>query len=174
MFRPSVDNFDAAIVLGAMIRPDGSPSPALTRRVARGIELVRQGRVEHLLMSGGAVRHPTPEAHVMRDMALAEGIAPGRVVVEDQSHNTIGNAVLSRPLVKARGWTRLLVITDACHLPRALYIFHRFGLAVHPAAALPAHRPGWEWYGAWGREILALPWTILRVERAKIMERVIR
>ena len=29
-----VDRFDAAIVLGALVRPDGSPSPALARRVA--------------------------------------------------------------------------------------------------------------------------------------------
>lgn len=163
-----VDRFDAAIVLGAMIRPDGSPSPALARRVAHGVALARSGVVEHLLMTGGAVRHPTPEAHLMRDMALAAGIAPERVVVEDRSRNTIGNAALSRPLIEARGWRRLLVVTDACHIPRSLYVFFRLGMRVRPAAVWPAGRPAPEWWAAWPREAAALPWTVIRVEAARL------
>ena len=64
------DTYDAAIILGAMVRPDGSPSPALRRRVEHGVSLVQTGKVGYLLMSGGAVRHPVPEAEVMRNLAL--------------------------------------------------------------------------------------------------------
>lgn len=169
---PSVDSpqapFDAAIVLGAMVRPDGSPSPALARRVAHGVGLARAGRVGHLVMSGGPVAHAVPEAHVMRDLALAAGIEAGRVVVEDRSRNTIGNALHCRPLAAERGWRRLLVVTDACHMARSLYIFHRLGLKVRPAPAWPGGVPGAEWYAAWLREVLALPWTMIRVERLKL------
>ncbi|EME71364.1 hypothetical protein H261_03108 [Paramagnetospirillum caucaseum] len=168
---PPVDRFDAAIVLGAMVRPNGSPSPALARRVAHGVRLAQQGRVDHLVMSGGAVRHPTPEAHVMRGLALAAGMAAERLHVEDASLNTIGNALLSRRLVEERGWRRLLVVTDACHMARSLYVFHRLGLAVRPAPAWPETGPGAEWYIAWLREALALPWTIIRVERLKFTRR---
>lgn len=167
MSPASVDSFDAAIILGAMVLPDGSPSPALARRVGLGVELARSGRVGHLLMSGGPVRHPVPEAHVMRGMALESGIASERLHVEDASVNTIGNARLSRPLIEERGWRRLLVVTDACHMARSLYIFHRFGLPVRPAPAWPGASPSWEWYAAWVREAFALPWTVIRVERAK-------
>lgn len=162
--RP-VDSFDAAIVLGAMVRPDGSPSPALVRRVAHGVRLVEEGRVGHLLMSGGAVRHTVPEAHVMRDLALAAGVAADRLHVEDTSLNTIGNALRSRAIMKERGWHRLLVVTDACHMMRSLYTFHRLGLKVHPAPVWPKTAPRPEWYIAWLREAFALPWTIIRVER---------
>jgi len=168
MSAASVDTYDAAIVLGAMVRPDGSPSPALARRVEHGVRLVRQGRADNLLMSGGAVRHPIPEAHVMRDLALQSGIAAERLHLEDASVNTIGNALLSRPLVEARGWRRLLVVTDACHMARSLYVFHRFGLPVHPSPAWPEAGPAAEWYWAWLREAFALPWTVIRVERLKI------
>ncbi|MBI3445363.1 MAG: YdcF family protein [Magnetospirillum sp.] len=168
MMPSPVDSFDAAIVLGAMVRPDGSPSPALARRVAHAVLLAQSGRVGHLLMSGGAVRYPIPEARVMRDMAERAGIAPGRVHVEDQSLNTIGNARLSRPVVDAMGWRRLLVVTDACHMARSLYIFHRFGLSVRPAPAWPDTNPGWEWYAAWIREAVAIPWTVIRVERDRL------
>ncbi|CUW39958.1 conserved protein of unknown function (Rossmann-like alpha/beta/alpha sandwich fold 9-139) [Magnetospirillum sp. XM-1] len=157
--------FDAAIVLGAMVRPDGSPSPAMARRVARGVRLIEEGRAVHLLMSGGAVRHPVPEAHVMRDLALRAGIPAERLHVEDVSVNTIGNALLSRALVETRGWRRLAVVTDACHMARSLYVFHRLGLPVSPAPAWPETRPGREWYAAWLREAFAMPWTIARVEK---------
>lgn len=168
MSAAPVDTFDAAIVLGAMVRSDGSPSPALARRVAHGVRLVREGRAAHLLMSGGAVRHPVPEAHVMRDLALEAGVPAERLHVEDGSVNTIGNALASRALVEARGWRRLLVVTDACHMARSLYVFHRLGLPVSPAPAWPETRPGREWYTAWLREALALPWTVIRVERLKL------
>lgn len=173
MTVPPVDSprYDAAIVLGAMVHPDGRPSPALTRRVARAVRLIGEGRAAHLLMSGGAVRHTVPEAHVMRELAMAAGVPADRIHVEDLSVNTIGNALLSRPIIEERGWKRLLVVTDACHMTRSLYTFHRLGLKVHPAPAWPSGTPGREWYMAWLREAFALPWTILRVERMKLRKR---
>ena len=171
MMPQPVPTYDAAIVLGAMVRPDGSPSPALKRRVDHAARLMTEGRVCNLLMSGGAVRHPTPEAEVMRDLALAAGIAPQRIVTESASLNTIGNARFCAPLVTERGWTRLLLVTDACHIPRSLYIFHRLGLPVTPSAAWPQDWPRREWWGAWAREVAALPWTMARVEYAKLRTR---
>lgn len=164
-----VPPFDVAIVLGASIGPDGGPSPALARRVAHAVELVRSGRVALLLMSGGPVRHPIPEARVMRDLALAAGVAPERIFVEEASRNTIGNARHCRPIVAAQGWERIVVVTDRCHLPRALYIFRRFGLRVSGAGVpAPGRSVGAGWLG-WGREMLALPWTAIRVERERLL-----
>lgn len=157
--------FDAAIVLGAMVRPDGSPSAALERRSLHAAGLALSGQVGHLVMSGGPVAHPTPEARVMRDLAVAAGVPPERVLTEERSRNTIENARLSAPLVAERGWSRLLVVTDAYHLPRALYVFRRLGLPVQPSGARP-DRPRPEWWLAFAREAAALPWTVLRVERA--------
>ncbi|MDO8605611.1 MAG: YdcF family protein [Phaeospirillum sp.] len=165
-----VDSFDAAIVLGAMVRPDGGPSPAMLRRVEHAVALAQGGVVGHLLMTGGAVRHPTPEAHVMRNLALAAGVAAERIMVESASVNTIGNARLCRPIIEGRAWKRLLLVTDACHLPRSLYVFYRLGLRVSPAAAMPQGWPHREWWAAWLRETAAFPWTVLRLERAKWSE----
>ncbi len=166
MSAPPVEPvFDAAIVLGAMVRPDGSPSPALARRVLHAVGLAHAGRVGHLLMTGGPVSHPLPEAWAMRDLAVAAGMPSERVSIEDRARNTIDNALLSAAIVRARGWRRLAVVTDAYHLPRATYIFRRCGLEVAGIPAFPAGRPGREWWLAWLREAGALPWTVLRVER---------
>ena len=42
----------AAIVLGALARPDGSPSDILEDRLVQGIELYRSGKAKKLLLSG--------------------------------------------------------------------------------------------------------------------------
>lgn len=154
--------FECAIVLGAKIMADGSPSPALARRVAHAVALAHQGRIEHLLMSGGPVSHRIPEAHVMRDLALAAGIAAHRLHVEECSRNTIDNARLSAPIIAAQGWRRLAVITDSYHLPRARLIFRHHGLTVTPLGARPA-RPGAEWWIAHLREIPAMVKTLIRL-----------
>jgi uncharacterized SAM-binding protein YcdF (DUF218 family) len=163
----SVETFDAAVVLGAMVRPDGRPSPALARRVAHAVGLAQRGVVRSLLMSGGPMAHPTPEAWAMRDLAIATGIAPDRIAVEDRSRNTIDNARLSAQVAEENGWRRLVVVTDLYHLPRALYVFRRFGVAAAGSGARP-QRPAAEWWAACAREALALPWTVLRVEREKL------
>lgn len=150
--------FEAAIVLGARIGTDGRPGSALRRRVAHGVALVQAGRAARLLMSGGAVGHPTPEAEAMRALALAAGLAPEQVWVEATSRSTIGNARACRTIVVAEGWQRLALVTDACHLPRALYAFRRYGLRPAGLAAAPSR------WRAWLREGLALPWTVLRIE----------
>lgn len=163
--------FDVAIVLGALARPDGTPSPAMARRVAHGVELARAGRAAHLLMCGGPVRHPEPEAWIMRDLALAAGLAPERVHVEDRSRDTIENARLALSILAARGWSRAVVVTDCFHAFRASYVFRRLGMKVSISAVFPPDRRRKEWWLTYLREASAFPWTVLRVERSILLER---
>lgn len=158
--------FHCAIVLGAKVMDDGTPSPALARRVAHATTLVHSGRVAHLLMSGGAVNHPVPEAQVMRDLAMAAGIAADRIVIEDRSRNTIGNARYCAPIIAAHGWTRLLLITDSFHLPRARLIFAHHGLSVALSGARPDGVSA-EWVMAHLREIPAMMKTLFRLATEK-------
>lgn len=170
MSPSSVDAYDVAIILGAALRNDGTPSPAMVRRVGQGVELLRTGRAGALLMTGGATNSATPEARVMRDLALAAGVPATQVHVEEHALNTIQNALLTAPMVRRNGWRRLLVVTDSFHRPRAAYIFRRFGFEVTVAGVRP-ERPTGQWWAAHAREALALPWTILRVELFRLRRR---
>ena len=158
--------FDCAIVLGAKVNSDGSPSPALARRVAHAVDLARAGRVGHLLMSGGPVNHPVPEAHVMRDLAIAAGLAAGRVHVEECSRDTIGNARHCLPIIAAQGWGRLVVVTDSFHLPRTRLIFAAHGLTASASGVRP-DRISAEWIIAHLREIPAMAKTVYRLATEK-------
>lgn len=158
--------YDAAVVLGASVLADGSASPALERRLAHGVALLQAGRVANLLLSGGSVSHERAEARVMRDLALAAGVAEARLVTEEQSRNTLDNARYSAPLLAERDWRRVLLVTDLWHMPRALYTFRRFGIAADGSAAprrgaLAAH------IAAALREGVALPVYVWRLERLR-------
>jgi uncharacterized SAM-binding protein YcdF (DUF218 family) len=165
-----INTFDVAVVLGAMLRADGSPSPAMLRRVDLAVALFEGGRAAHLLMTGGPVGHPTPEARAMLDLAVAAGVPAERMAVEEASRNTIQNARLSRPILAERGWSRVVVVTDSFHLPRALYVFRRLGIAAAGSGARPDHATASR-CAAWAREVVALPWTVLRVEAMVLRHR---
>lgn len=137
---------DAVVVLGAAVSAPGVPGPALRRRLVHGVGEYRARAAGHLVLSGGIVTHPPAEAYVMRDLACGMGVSEAAIVIEDRARNTFENAVFTGRILRERGWQRLLIVTDAWHLPRALYVFRRLGLPVsgagvpHPAGVSPLAR----------------------------------
>jgi len=121
---------DAVLVLGAATAAPGVPGPALRRRLEHGVGVFRARKAAFLLVSGGIVGPPPAEAHLMREMAMARGIEAERIVVEDQARSTFENAVYAGRIIRERGWGRVVVVTDAFHLPRALFVCRRLGLPV--------------------------------------------
>ncbi|MBR6709137.1 MAG: YdcF family protein, partial [Clostridia bacterium] len=65
---------DCILVLGAGVRPDGSPSDMLRDRIDTGIALYRAGAAPKLLMSGDHGRTHYDEVNAMRDRALAANL----------------------------------------------------------------------------------------------------
>lgn len=167
MSPPPVDAYDVAIILGARLRADGEPSPAMVRRVGHGVQLLQAGRARSLLMTGGDTGGGITEARAMAALAERAGVAPAVIHLEERARNTIENALFSAPLVRRAGWRRLLVVTDSFHRPRAAYIFRRLGLDVAMAGVHP-DRPSGQWWMAHLREVAALPWTVLRVEAFRL------
>ena len=115
----SILSVDAIVVLGCAVRPDGTPSPALERRIRGGVELFRQGRAGVIVMTGGAVANVHVEAHVMADFAHKLGVPRAALIVEDRARTTQENAERTRGLVEGR----VTVVSDDWHLPRAARIF---------------------------------------------------
>lgn len=159
--------YDVVVVLGTRVRPDGSASAALGRRVARGVELFKAGQGGAMLLCGGVGRHSpsaASEASVMRDIALAAGLDDGQLTLEDQSRTTLENALNARAIMAERGWETALVVTDRLHLPRALLAFRGVGIrasgqAVIGAGQGPFRRP-WQFLAY---EACAFPWYLTRI-----------
>jgi uncharacterized SAM-binding protein YcdF (DUF218 family) len=152
---------DVIIVLGARMRPDGDISPALRRRVAHGIALFHEGRAAALLLTGGLSGGTVTEAHAMERLALEAGVPAAAIVTEPTARNSFENALRSAEIMRARGWTRALVVTERHHLPRALLAFRGLGLSVRGVAVggAPLRRV----LAALPHEAMGIGWYVLRL-----------
>jgi uncharacterized SAM-binding protein YcdF (DUF218 family) len=113
--------------------------------VVAGFELLRDGRARVGVFSAGHVTpsdEPTEAALTVR-MLASWGIDPARLVAEERARNTHENAVECARIVRERGWRRVLLVTSAYHMPRALGCFRAVGLEPD---ALPV-----DWRGASSR-----------------------
>ncbi|MEI8198182.1 MAG: ElyC/SanA/YdcF family protein, partial [Phycisphaerae bacterium] len=112
---------DVAVVLGNGVTADGQPSPILADRVAGAVELFRQGRVRHLLMSGAMEHFPSgtqSEADVMKAHAVRLGVPASRILLDAGGFNTRATAANTVALMKLRRWTTVVGVSDDSHLPR--------------------------------------------------------
>jgi uncharacterized SAM-binding protein YcdF (DUF218 family) len=144
-FREGV-SYDAALLLGGLVEDratEDSGAPAYNEGIERLLvtyDLLRARRVRFAVISGGPPdqRAKVIEARVLADQLIAWGIEAERVVVDPSALNTRDNAVATARIARERGFTRLVVVTSAFHMPRALGCFRAVGLEVD---ALPVdHR----------------------------------
>jgi lysophospholipase L1-like esterase len=70
----------------------------------------------------------------MASLAQELGVPADRVRVEVTSTSTWENAVVSAPLLRGWGMTRVLLVTDRLHMRRAAAVFARAGLVVEPVS----------------------------------------
>ncbi len=140
------------VVFGAALRADGSPSPALIRRVETAANAAHEGDAT-ILVTGGAVTTPTPEATIMREMLIARGIASDRILTEDQARTTLGSVRLCAAILRRLAPDRIVLCSDDYHLPRCRWLMR---LAGFETETLPAHAP---FLRLWPRvrEAIALP-----------------
>lgn len=124
-----MSDYHAIVVLGAAIR-QGEPSPKLRARLDAAAEAHRAGRAPRIIVTGRG------EAGPMQRYLVASGIPVSVIELEEDARSTYDNARLVTALVSKDA--RLLVVTQAAHLPRSLALFRRCGASVE---GLPAGDP---------------------------------
>lgn len=133
---------DAIVVLGGGLSPQNrrNPVPDLGRAADRywhAFRLWRAGRAPEILISGGAlpwIDAAASEAEAALVLLVDFGIPARRVLLEPGSLNTRQNAELSAAILRGRGANRILLVTSALHMRRALRQFENTGLEVIAAA----------------------------------------
>jgi len=71
-----------------------------------------------------------PEGSVMRRWLLKFGVPARKLFAEAASNNTWENALYMRKLLQAKGVRRVIVVTSAWHMPRAVWCFEAQGFQV--------------------------------------------
>jgi uncharacterized SAM-binding protein YcdF (DUF218 family) len=104
-------------------------------RITETVALARRYPQARVLITGGdgsLVPNGLTEAEPTRDLLIALGVEPERLVIESAARNTWENAVLSYGLAQPRPEEIWLLVTTAMHMPRAVGCFRHAGWSVVP------------------------------------------
>lgn len=108
------------IVLGSTVG-----SLELNDRVDTAIELYRIGKVQKIVVSGDDGLSKGDEISAMRHQLLASGV-PDSQIIPDPAYRTMQTCAHARD----RHWQDVLLVTQAVHLPRSMYLCENLGVAV--------------------------------------------
>lgn len=142
-YKPPEDlpNSDVAVVLGGGTEAALYPRSTVEingagDRVLIAADLFRQGKAQVLLLTGGEISwqsgSTSSPAEDMAAILVSVGVPQEALLLETESLNTYENAVYSGKLLEEMGINRILLITSALHMPRAVAVFEAQGLEVIP------------------------------------------
>lgn len=115
-----------AIVFGAGLRRDGSPTAILRDRVETAAQLYFAGKVQKILMSGDNSYDYYNEPESMRQYALELGIPSDDIVLDYAGRRTYDTCYRAKTIFQAES---ALLVTQQFHLPRALFLCNALGLS---------------------------------------------
>ena len=114
-----------AIVFGAGLRRDGTPTAILRDRVETAASLYFSGKVEKLLMSGDNRFLGYNEPESMRQYALSLGVPNEAIAMDYAGRRTYDTCFRAKAIF---GVENALLVTQKFHLPRALFLCNALGL----------------------------------------------
>lgn len=134
---------DAIVVLGGVTSPAFAPQPIVhlgggADRLTYAAKLYHEGKAPLIILSGAGMpcnRDLPSEADQMAELLEIMGVPASAIIKETGSHNTHENAVYMKPVLAARQLRRILLVTSAVSMPRALAAFRHENI---DAIAAPA------------------------------------
>ncbi|MEA3276164.1 MAG: YdcF family protein [Pseudomonadota bacterium] len=142
---PEIEDYpaaDAIVVLGGMV--SGPAAPRVDLQVSEAVDrllhaaaLFEAGKAPVVIASGGGIAWlgaVEPEAVSMKALLLRLGVPDEAVVMETQSRNTAENALYAAEILREREIGKVLLVTSALHMPRAMKLFRAQGI---DAVAVP-------------------------------------
>ncbi len=151
---PPVEKYDAIIVLGAQVKPDGEPSIQLQWRIDAAAKAWHESPCLIVTCGAQGSNEPAPEALVMREELIAQGVSADMILTDAQSFNTRQNIVHAAELLAPHDADTVVIVTSDYHLPRAMAIAEDEGLTATGIAS-PTKQGLRFWAKNYGREALA-------------------
>jgi uncharacterized SAM-binding protein YcdF (DUF218 family) len=130
---------DGIVVLGGAITPDVSAARddvalnEAAERLTATVALARRYPDARIVYSGGTgalIYREGSEAATAVRLFESLGIPHARITAEEQSRNTVENAVLSLLVAMPQPGERWLLVTSGYHMPRAMGVFRQAGFPV--------------------------------------------
>ncbi|HMD89574.1 MAG TPA: YdcF family protein [Anaerolineaceae bacterium] len=151
----NIPTTDAIVVLGGGTEPAQFPRSTVElnsagNRVIYAADLYKQGKAPNILLSGGSInlldnRGTSTPATEMANVLEMIGVPDSALWLQTASQNTHEDAVFSLDLLKQKGVKRILLVTSALHMPRAMALFRNHGVEVIPAPTdYAVTQTGWD------------------------------
>jgi vancomycin permeability regulator SanA len=121
----TVPTAPVALVLGAQVQPDGTPSPFLEARLSLAERLYRTGKVKVLLVSGDFGQPDYDEPDTMRRWLVQHGVPARHVVTDYAGFDTYDSCARA---LRIFGVRRLIVVTQSFHLARSVALCRHLGI----------------------------------------------
>lgn len=155
--EPAMPRVPVALVLGTSPRrPDGSPNQHFQRRMDAAAALFASGKATVLLVSGATDGRYYDEPRDMRAELVARGVPDAAIFADSRGVRTFDSVLRVKEAYHA---SKCAIVSDAWHVPRALFIADRIGLEAVGVRAEPV--PLRESFKSRSREWLARVLVVL-------------
>lgn len=124
----ALGDVDCIVVLGCLVRSDGTPSDMLADRLRRGIALYEDGAAPKLLMSGDHGRTSYDEVNAMKQVAMEAGVPSSDIFMDHAGFSTYETIYRAKEIF---GADKIIIVTQEYHLYRALYIAQQLGVEAY-------------------------------------------
>lgn len=163
---PAAEGYDAIIVLGAQVKPDGSPSVQLGWRLDAAYEAWTQKNVPVVVCGAQGNDEPMPEAEAMSLYLENKGVPAADILKDPDSFNTNQNLKNAAGLLRdLPGIQKVMIVTSDYHVPRAMALARDLGFDACGMGS-PCKQEYWiknharealAWCKYWARKYLHLP-----------------
>ncbi len=151
---------DVIVVLGARVGRSGEARGALARRARWAVELYNKEIAPVIICSGGLGPFPPTEAEAACGLVQALGVPADAILLETQAHSTEETSLYVAEIMRGRGWSSAVAVSDGYHLARTVMLFERVGITAYPSPAQMLSGPmnPTERFFREGRELIAILW----------------
>lgn len=128
----ALDGVDCILVLGCLVKADGTPSDMLADRISVGVTLYQNGTSHKLLMSGDHGQKEYDEVNTMKSCAIDAGVPSEDVFMDHAGFSTYESIYRAKEIF---GADKIVIVTQEYHLHRALYVANALGIEAYGVSA---------------------------------------
>lgn len=133
-FRPNiyddvtkVPKVKTALVLGAGLKEDGTPSDILEDRVLSAVHLYQAGKVQKVIFSGDNSTFNHNEPSAMKKLAVKMGVPDKDIQVDDAGLRTYDSCWRVKNIFSQ---AEVIIVTQSFHITRSMFICQGLGVKV--------------------------------------------
>ena len=118
-------NPQCILILGAGLKPDGTPNRMLEDRLDQGIALYKSGAAPKILLSGDNGQERYDEVNAMKEYCLDQGVPREDIFMDHAGFSTYESIHRASSIFQVQS---MVIVTQDYHLPRACYLAEKMGI----------------------------------------------